>query len=174
MIDYEKGLQRLGNAQESDPRECCFGFFLQDIGNSSLPGYFYWYRTEKGLLKAIKNDLVCLYQPHADEVKDIKESISNIVDNYSGMPKFGEELRKLLDEFVDVWGSSMEFLGTFKQLCESTRKWESEVRMQYREHVIEDADEENAKDPSDEELRCPIRNDEVDGFVEYICDFRGG
>lgn len=168
MSEFETAFARLEDAMERSPVEFPYGFFLQDQdkGPSYAPGGFLWYKTEDEVLAAIKSDLFGVFD-HEMDANAIKSDLSGIVSGITAKPKLGEELRKRIDDYLAEASMSMEFVGTFKQLCEDRGEWVSEVRQQFRENTVDDAEE-----LSGEELKCPLKGDEVPEFAEFIRDFR--
>ena len=166
MTDFDKGFQRLENAMGRSPREYPVGFFLQDIEPyPDAPGGFLWYQSDVELLNAIKNDLFSVFDRDMD-ANEIKSQLSNIATSVPSKPTLGESLRNRLNDVLAEANETIEFLGTFEQLCQGTGEWAANIRKQYREYADDDAD-----DLSADVLRDPIRSSEIDDFAEYITNF---
>lgn len=168
MTIQDEAIARLDDVVGRNPSEFPYGFFIRDnyAGGS---GNFFWYKTEKGLLKAIKHDLAGIMVDNDDDFSALEAGLIEIVSAASGKPMLCDALLKQLDKYVS--GHSiirMEFLGSFNQLCQDKTKFSKDIRNDYRCNAIEDADDEDADDLSLKELQSTISGDEVDAFAEYI------
>lgn len=165
MSSFDDGFSRLEEAMERSPLEFPVGFFLQDK-EPYAPGGFFWYKTEEDVMNAIRNDMFSVFDQEED-ADEIKSKLSVILTDIKENPRLSEALRKRLDDYLTEAGYSMEFLGTFNQICEDQGEWESEVRRQFRENYFDDAE-----NMPDEKLMSPLKKKEVTEFAEYIADFR--
>ena len=64
---------------------------------------------------------------------------------------------------------SLDWIGTFEDLCKSSDEWSAEVRSNFREFSDEDA-ELSEEDGLDHSARR-IEPDEVDDFVTYLLEY---
>lgn len=157
-----EAMNLIDDAMGNDPREFPFGIFLRDDDRG---GWFLWYDTEKSLLAAIEGNIFALFQDDGeDEDMQICAALKAIVDSVSSQQKIGEELRRKVDEYLADWSLRMDWIDTFKQVCEGNGELESEVRKQFREHMVDDWE-----DMSGDELRLQITTeDEISEFAEFI------
>lgn len=156
-----EAMNLMENAMCYNPRESPFGMFLRDAIGCSV---FLWYDTEESLLDAIEQEVFALFPDDGeDEDMQIRAALKAIIDSVPSQPKIGEELRNKVDEYIKG-GWCMEWMGTFKQACEGSGEWESEVRQQFRENMVDDW-----VDMSDDELMRPITTEEeVSKFAKFI------
>lgn len=156
-----EAMTQIDNAMDNDPREFPFGMLLRGDGGY---GRFLWYDTEEFLLAAIERNVFALFPDDGEEEDaQISAALKAIIDSVSSQPKIGEELRKKIDEYLSNVSLCMGWMGTFKQVCEGGGELESEVRQQFREHMVDDLE-----DMSDDELKRPITTEEMSEFVEFI------
>lgn len=156
-----EAMNLIDDAMGNDTKEFPFGMFLRDDGGY---GRFLWYDTEESLLAAVERNVFALFPDDGEEEDaQISAALKAIIDGVSSQPKIGEELRKKVDEYLGNVSLCMGWIGTFKQVCEGSGELESEVRQQFREHIIDDFE-----DMSDDELTRPITTEEMSEFVEFI------
>ncbi len=149
-----------------NPLEYPIGFFLQDLDSyPDAPGGFLWYKTSADLLQAVRNDLFSVFDRDMD-VNEIKSELSSIVNKVPVTSKWGEKLRQHLNDYLAEANETIEFLGTFEQLCQSKGEWAANFRKQYREYADDDAE-----DLSEKVLRAPIAESAIDDFAEFIANF---
>lgn len=163
MSERDEAFNRLVDGVGSDASECPFGYYLCSMDPGGA-GAFHWHETEDSLFNEIKHDLFAWFPDDGEQRDDeIRAGLTAIIDGVLSNPKLGDKLRAELDHYLIGGGMRMEWLGTFEQLCESYDGWAENVREQYRECAIYDTE-----DLSCEELKTPIKIDDIAGFADYV------
>jgi hypothetical protein len=112
--------------------------------------------------------LFALFPDNGAERDDkIREELRLIIDSDKSKKKLSNEIRKKLDAYLEGGGLRIDWMGTFQHLCEGYDGWAEDVRQEYRESAVEDAE-----DFSDSALKAPINMADVDDFAEYVLDYR--
>jgi len=166
VFSREDALVCLENGMCLDPKMYPFGYYLRDsyIGGS---GGFHWNETEESLFDEIKGALFALFPDNGEERDDeIRAELCSIIDSDKSKPKLSNEIREKLDAYLKGGGLRIDWIGTFKQLCEGHDGWAEDVREQYRERSIDDTES-----ISSEEMKAPIKVGDVDGFADYVRDY---
>ncbi|MBV5301475.1 MAG: hypothetical protein J0649_06805 [Methylococcales bacterium] len=155
-------LNSLEDAQGRNPIEFPFGFFLEDNCDDSAGGSFFWYKTDKELQHAIRNDLIdALSNGTSDDITVVKAEISNCIGNST--------TDDLLNNFNVLLGGlevQLQFLGSFEDLCKGKSEWSKYFREEFREEYIEDIEDLTAK-----KLQSSIKQFEQDDFAEFVSDY---
>jgi hypothetical protein len=165
MADREEASGGFDHVLGRNPKEYPFGFFLrEDIPFGSA--YFHWHDGEESLLNEIRQDLAGFFPEDGEKrYAEIRSELSTIIDGIAVRPKLGEALRERLDEYF-TGVASIEWLGTFEQLCKGNDDAAKDFRNQYRKAHRDDFD-----DLSMEERESPINAAEVDSFAEYVSEY---
>ena len=135
---------------------------MEDNCDDSAGGSFFWYKTDKELQHAIRNDLIdALSNGTSDDITVVKAEISNCIGNST--------TDDLLNNFNVLLGGlevQLQFLGSFEDLCKGKSEWSKYFREEFREEYIEDIEDLTAK-----KLQSSIKQFEQDDFAEFVSDY---
>lgn len=164
----EDAIARLEATHETDPRQNNFGYFSSD----DLPfgaGMFHWFDSEEALIQGITQDLpTAVGDMDGDELAEYLAELAAVVAKFPPGSRTGAACFTALQEALSGV-QSLDWIGTFDDLCKSSDEWSAEVRSNFREFSDED-DELNEEDGLDHSARR-IEPDEVDDFVTYLLEY---
>ena len=168
MSLFEEAINELDNFSDRDPREFPYGFYLIDdwAGGS---GSFTWYKTEKNMVDSLKRILLgFLSQDEDRKIKDVKSRLSGLIKSVTVENIVGNELQVKIVAFLNGEDSPIrcDYIGTFSGLCNDSDEWVCDVRDSFRWAVLD-----GAESLSVEEMKSPIKKDEINGFVEYLSSY---
>lgn len=160
--------KRVTASHEADPRKKTFGYFSSDDWPGGA-GMFHWFDSEEALIQGITQDLpTAVGDMDGDELAEYLAELAAVVAKFPPGSRMGAACFAALQEALSGF-QSLDWIGTFDDLCKSSDEWPAEVRSNFREFSDEDADE-SEEDDLDHSAR-PIEPDEVDEFVAYLLGY---
>lgn len=158
-IDYdarEEAAQRMTQqagereVQPSDYGFCAYGDAPGAIGGG-MP-WFYWFESKDAMVAALRDHALFLNPPRSDiDLAATQAEVVSLIARCGDMESLRGDLNKCL-----VNASQFEWMGTFKELCESDTAFAKEVRSNFRD------DTDRGEDSN------PVKLDEVPAFIEMI------
>lgn len=164
----QQAIARVTASHEADPRKNPFGYFSSDDWPGGA-GMFHWYDSEEALLRGMTQDLpAAVGDMDSDELAEYLAELAAVAERFPPGSRMGAECFAALQESLGGF-QSLQWMGTFDDLCKSSDEWPAEVRSNFREFSDEDADE-SEEDDLDHKAR-PIEPDEADEFVAYLLEY---
>jgi hypothetical protein len=158
----------LKDAQDRNPMEFTFGFYIEDNYTQSTGGSFFWYKTENEMQKALQNDLIDAFSDGTSEdIKSAKTEIASLMEKSSPIIADADHLLNSLNTFLAEIELRLQFLGSFEDLCKSKNEWSKYLREEFREGFLEDLEE----DVSSKKLQSSIKKSEQDDFAEFVSEY---
>ncbi len=151
----------LDNAQDRNPIEYPFGFYIEDNHPESSGGSFFWYTTKKELHQAISNDLIdALTDGQSSDIQAVKNEIAEFIENND------DELMNHLNVILAELELQLLFMGSFEELCKGKDEWTKFFRESYREECLDDIEDMPTK-----KLQASIKKSEQVDFAEFVADY---
>lgn len=151
----------LDNAQDRNPIEYPFGFYIEDNHPESSGGSFFWYKTQKELEQAICNDLIdALTDGQGSDIQAVKNEITELFQNSD------DELMSHLNVILAELELQLLFMGSFEELCKGKDEWTKFFRESYREECLDDIEDMPTK-----KLQASIKKSEQVDFAEFVAEY---
>jgi hypothetical protein len=159
-------INSLDDAQGRNPLEFPFGFYIEDDHEQSAGGSFFWYKTEKEMQQAIKNDFInVLFNGASDDIAAVKAEIARFIEQSTPHAE-GDDLLNSLNLVLREIELRLQFMGSFDDLCKSKNEWAKYFRESYREECFDDIE-----DISSKKLQSSIKKSEQDDFADFVSDY---
>jgi len=158
-------MKRLEATHEADPRTSPFGYFSGDDWEGGA-GMFHWFESEDALMRGITQDLPsAVGDLDEDELEEYRTELASVLQTFPPGKRLGSKCFSALQDALSGF-QSLEWMGTFTDLCKSMDGWSSKVRADFR--AMSDDDDCEAEDEDLAQSARPIESDEVDEFIAYV------
>ena len=130
---------------------------------------YHKHHSERELVRGITQDLpTAVGDMDGDERAEYLADLAAVVAKFPPRSRMGAACFAALQEALSGF-QSLDWIGTFDDLCKSSDEWSAEVRSNFRELSDENADE-SEEDDLDRNAR-PLEPDEFDEFVTYLLEY---
>lgn len=161
MKRYDIAFNQMQESLDIDPDSRPYGYYFRDISPAGAGG-FHWHPDEESMLDEIANHLFAFVTADEDdEIKhaEICDGLSDIIQSATAdnAEIDWSELQENLSTFLQPYGVTIRWMGTYYALCESDDDFAWEMRKVFREKYRDDT--------------RSIEESEAEGFVEYLSTF---
>jgi len=142
-------------------------YFMYIIDQNGQTSCYFWFSSPAQLLNAIKVHMD--FWEWREGWDEASEELEKIIDSHPNPTRLDDTLCGRLNAYIDAHaGIRIWAWGKFEEVVSGNERFSVEVRTEFREHMNDSDGNDGMVSADCGNPASPIREDELDNFIEYI------